>query len=135
MPDMSNLLGMAMEMQQQMLAAQQTAADTIVEGQAGGGAVRIAATGGLEFRSVTIAPELVDPDDIDTLQDVVLAALHDVVTRANDLHAQAASGMGGLGGLDLGGLDLGALGLDGLLGGAPDASLGTGSASDDDEDD
>jgi DNA-binding YbaB/EbfC family protein len=118
MPDMGSLLGMAMEMQQQMLAAQAEAAEAVVEGQAGGGVVRIEVTGGLEFRAVHIDPTAVDPDDVEMLQDLVLAALHDAVARVNDL-TQAANPLAGM---DLADLDLGAMGLD--LGGM----LGTGGA-------
>ncbi len=106
MPDMGSLLGMAMEMQQQLLAAQEEAAQAVVEGQSGGGAVKIEVTGGLEFRSVTIDPSAVDPDDVEMLQDLILAALHDAVGRANEL-AQASNPMAGF---DLGSLDLGGLG-------------------------
>ena len=90
-------------MQTQMLAAQQQAADTTVEAVAGGGAVRISVTGGLEFKSVTIDPKAVDPDDVEMLQDLVLAALNHAVEQINGLQQ---------GSIDLGGLDLG-----GLLGG------------------
>lgn len=110
--DMGSLLQSAMQMQQDLLAAQAEAADAVLEGVAGGGAVRIEVTGGLEFRSVTIDPEVVDPADVDLLQDLVLAALHDATARVQALQAQAMPSLGGLGGLgDLGdgGLDLGAL--------------------------
>ena len=110
--DMGSLLQSAMQMQQDLLAAQAQAADAVLEGVAGGGAVRIEVTGGLEFRSVTIDPEVVDPADVDLLQDLVLAALHDATARVQALQAQAMPSLGGLGGLgDLGdgGLDLGAL--------------------------
>jgi DNA-binding YbaB/EbfC family protein len=106
MPDLSALLDQAQKMQEQMSAAQASSAAQVVDGQAGGGAVRIEATGALEFRSVTIDPAAVDPDDVEMLQDLVLAALHDVVAKANEAQA------GAMGGVDLGGLDLG-----GLLGG------------------
>ena len=101
--DMGSLFEQAAKMQEQVLAAQQQAADTVLEGVAGGGAVRIELTGALEFRSVTIAPAAVDPADVEMLQDLVLAALHDAVAQVNELQQ---------GSLDLGGLDLG-----GLLGG------------------
>lgn len=135
MPDMGSLLGMAMDMQQQLLAAQEQAAAAVVEGQAGGGVVRIEVTGGLEFRAVHIEPDAVDPDDVEMLQDLVLAALHDAVARVNEL-TQAANPLGGM---DLANLDLAGMGLGGLdLG----AMLGTGGADvlevtegDDDEDD
>jgi DNA-binding YbaB/EbfC family protein len=117
LPDLGGLLGMAMDLQQQVAAAQEQAAARLVEGQAGGGAVRIEVTGGFEFRSVTISPDALDPDDVEMLQDLVLAALHDAVDRVQELHA-GADPLGAMGGLDLGGLDLGALDLGGLdLGG------------------
>jgi DNA-binding YbaB/EbfC family protein len=112
-PDLGNLLSQAMEMQQQVMAAQAQAASTEVEGQAGGGAVRVVVTGAMEFRSVHIARAAVDPDDVDMLQDLVLAALHDAVARINDLQEQSLGGFGdalsgsGLGGmLGIGGGDL-----------------------------
>ena len=66
-----------------------------------GGAVRIAVTGGLEFRSVHIDPEAVDPDDVEMLEDLVLAALHDATAKVHELQAEASTALGGL---DLGGL-------------------------------
>ena len=67
MPDLGGLLGQAQKMQQQMIEAQAAAAAALIEGQAGGGVVRIEATGGLEFRSVTIDPTAVDPETLDSL--------------------------------------------------------------------
>lgn len=89
-----DLLSQAMEMQQQVMAAQAQAASTEVEGQAGGGAVRIVVTGTMEFRAVNIAPAAVDPDDVDMLQDLVLAALHDAVDQINRLQEQSLGGFG-----------------------------------------
>jgi len=106
MPDLGALLGQAQKMQEQMAEAQAASAAEVVEGQSGGGVVRIETTGGLEFRSVTIDPGAVDPADVEMLQDLVLAALHDAVAKANEIQA------GAMGGLDLGGLDIG-----GMLGG------------------
>ena len=100
MPDMGSLLGMAMDMQQQLLAAQEQAASTLVEGQAGGGVVRIEVTGGLEFQAVHIDPDAVDPDDVEMLEDLVLAALHEAVAKVNAAQQDALGGIaGGLGGL------------------------------------
>ena len=100
MPDLGGLLGQMQEMQQQLMAAQQEAAETAVEGHAGGGMVTIRATGGLDFESVTIDPRVVDPDDIEMLQDLILAAIRDTVARANELNREALGGLGDL----LGGL-------------------------------
>jgi nucleoid-associated protein EbfC len=96
MPDLGGLLGQMQEMQQQLMAAQQEAATQIVEGHAGGGMVKVEATGGLDFQSVTIDPKVVDPDDIEMLQDLVLAAVRDAVARANELNRAALGGFGDL---------------------------------------
>ena len=97
-PDLSALLSRLGEVQQSLQEAQASAAAKVLEGQAGGGAVRVRATGDLEFQDVHIDPSIVDPDDVEMLQDLILAALRDVVDQA---HAEAA---GALGGFDLGGL-------------------------------
>jgi DNA-binding YbaB/EbfC family protein len=109
--DLGNLLGAAQSMQQQMAEAQQRIAETVIEAQSGGGAVKISATGDFQFTSVRIAPEAVDAEDLTMLEDLVLAALHDVVDAINELQ----SGASPIGGMDLGGMDLGNLG--GLMGG------------------
>lgn len=115
--DMGSLLQSAMEMQQQLLDAQAEAASAVVTGRSGGGAVEIEVTGGMEFRSVRIAAEAVDPDDVEMLQDLVLAALHDAVRAIADMQQSSMGQMPGLDALGLGGGDpfaaLGGLGLDG----------------------
>jgi DNA-binding YbaB/EbfC family protein len=103
MPDLGGLLSQMQEMQQQLVSAQQQAAAQMVEGHAGGGMVKVEVTGGLDFQSVTIDPKVVDPDDIEMLQDLVLAAVRDAVARANEINREALG-------------PLGDLGLDGLLG-------------------
>lgn len=95
--DMSALLKQAQEMQEQLMEAQAQAAEEEVQGSAGGGAVTIVVTGGMEFRKVTISPDAVDPDDVSMLEDLVLAALHDAVAKANDVSQQAMGGLGGIG--------------------------------------
>jgi DNA-binding YbaB/EbfC family protein len=98
---MGDLLKQAQKMQEQLMEAQAAAAEQVVEGQAGGGVVKVTVTGGMEFRSVTIDPDAVDPNDVAMLEDLVLAAIHDAVGKVNDLSQQAMGGldMGGLGGL------------------------------------
>ncbi|MGI8791893.1 MAG: YbaB/EbfC family nucleoid-associated protein [Acidimicrobiales bacterium] len=99
---MSALLEKAQNLQQQLMEAQQAAASQTVEGHAGGGVVKIEATGGLEFRNVIIDPSVIDPADVEMLQDLVLAAIRDTVAKANELNQQAmgpmGNMMGGLGG-------------------------------------
>jgi DNA-binding YbaB/EbfC family protein len=98
--DFGNLLAQAQNMQQQLLEAQAAIAEQVVEGQAGGGVVRVRVTGGFDFHDVTIDPAAVDPSDVEMLQDLVLAAIHDAVAKVNDLNAEAMGGFGGaLGGL------------------------------------
>ena len=97
-PDLNAFLSRLSEVQESLQEAQASAAAKVLEGRAGGGAVRIRATGDLEFQDVHIDPSIVDPDDVEMLQDLILAALRDVVDQA---HAEAA---GALGGFDLGGL-------------------------------
>ena|SRR5438876_11773339 len=97
-PNMNDLLKQAQKMQEQLLEAQAAASEQVVEGQSGGGAVRVSVTGGMEFQSVVIDPAAVDPDDVEMLQDLVLAAVRDATAKASELSQQA------MGGLDLGGL-------------------------------
>ena len=97
-PNMNDLLKQAQKMQEQLMDAQAAAAEQVVEGQAGGGVVKVAVTGGMEFQSVHIDPDAVDPDDVAMLEDLVLAAIHDAVGKVNELSQQT------MGGLDLGGL-------------------------------
>ena len=100
-PDMNDLLKQAQKMQQQLMDAQAAAAEQLVEGKAGGGLVTVAVTGGMEFQSVKIDPSAVDPDDVEMLEDLVLAAIHDAVGQVSQLNQQAMGGLGldGLGGL------------------------------------
>jgi hypothetical protein len=95
--DLGSLLGQA----QAMMSASAQAADEVVEGQSGGGAVRISVNGRFEFQAVHIAPGAVDPSDVEMLEDLVLAALHDASAQ---LAARQHDVLGGLGGMDLGGL-------------------------------
>ncbi len=101
---MDDLLASAQRMQEQLLAAKADAEATVVEGQAGGGVVKVRVTGGMEFRGVTIDPSAVDPDDVSMLEDLVLAAIREAVTKAGQISEQA------MGGLDLGGLGSGLFG-------------------------
>ncbi len=110
MPDLGSLLAAAEKMGEQLMASQAEAAKRVVTGTSGGGAVTVEVNGSYEFSSITISPVAVDPDDIEMLQDLVLAAINDAMGQLGE------GGEGG--GVDLGGLDLGGLDLGGLLGGA-----------------
>jgi DNA-binding YbaB/EbfC family protein len=97
--DMSGLLAQAQAMQQQLLTAQQELAEMKVEGTAGGDMVTATVTGSGELIGLVIKPEAVDPEDTETLADLILAAVRDASDRAQTL-ASAKLGplAGGLGG-------------------------------------
>jgi DNA-binding YbaB/EbfC family protein len=104
-PDMAQLLQQAQQMQQQLMAAQEQLAQTEVTGSAGGNLVTATMTGTGELTALTIAPAAVDPDDVETLQDLVVAAVRDAKRAADQLAEQSmgplAGGLGGGGGLGL----------------------------------
>ena len=98
-PNMQQLMKQAQQMQKQLMAAQAELAETQVQGSAGGGLVVATMTGSNELVSLTIDPKAVDPDDVETLQDLVVAAVRDASRSAGEL-AQERMGplTGGLGG-------------------------------------
>jgi DNA-binding YbaB/EbfC family protein len=111
-PDMSELLQQAQQMQQQLMSAQAELAETEVKGTSGGGLVTATVSGTGELRSLDIKPEAVDPDDIETLSDLIVAAVHDANANAQALQASKlgpmagmfGGGAGGPGGLPGGGM-------------------------------
>lgn len=89
-------------MQQQMLEAQEALGDKTVEVSAGGGAIKVVMTGHQKLQSITIDPEVVDPEDVEMLQDLILAAINEAVDASQNL---AADQLGSLtGGLNIPGL-------------------------------
>lgn len=91
---------------QEMIAkAQQELAESSVEGSAGGGAVRITMSGEQKVTGITIAREVVDPDDVEMLQDMIMAAIADATEKAAALQAKSFGAI--TGGLNLPGLGLG----------------------------
>ena len=99
--DMSGLLAQAQAMQEQLLNAQQELAELEVEGSAGGGLVTATVTGAGELVGLVIKPEALDPEDTETLADLIVAAVRDATNKAQ---AVAASKLGPLaGGLGMGG--------------------------------
>ena len=101
-PDMRQIMKQAQMMQQQLAAAQAELAEKTFEGTAGGGMVKAVVTGGQELVEIKISPEVVDPDEVEMLEDLVVAA----VRQANETAGGAASDqLGGLtGGIDFGNL-------------------------------
>ncbi|MEA2214017.1 MAG: nucleoid-associated protein EbfC [Solirubrobacteraceae bacterium] len=105
-PNMQQLLKQAQKMQEDMMKAQESLKDEVVEASAGGGMVTVQVTGDQVVKSIKIDPQAVDPDDVELLADMVLAAVNEGLRSAQEL---AASKMGNI----TGGLG-GGLGLPGL---------------------
>jgi DNA-binding YbaB/EbfC family protein len=107
-PNMQQMLKQVQKMQADMVAAQEALKDEVVEASAGGGMVTVKVTGEQVVQSITIDPEAVDPEDVEMLADMVLAAVNEGLRKAQDLAAQrlgaVTGGLGGPGGL--GGLGL-----------------------------
>jgi DNA-binding YbaB/EbfC family protein len=104
-PNMQQLMKQAQKMQQQMMEAQEELASATVEGSAGGGMVKAVVTGAGELQSLTIDPSVVDPEDVETLTDLVVAAVRDASRAAQDLAAEKMGPVtGGLGGMGIPGL-------------------------------
>ncbi len=101
-PNLQQLMKQAQKMQQQLEAAQAELAETEVTGTAGGGLITITMTASGEFRSVKIDPKAVDPDEVETLEDLILAAMHNATGAAREMTeakmGPLSAGMGGLGG-------------------------------------
>ena len=108
-PDQMKMLRKVQQMQTDMAAAQAALAAETVEGSSGGGMVKVTVSGSGDVQRVSIDPSVVDPDDIETLEDLVVAAVADGLRRAAELQSTRLGAV--TGGLDLGSLGLGGLGL------------------------
>ena len=109
-PDMQQMLRQVQKLQHEMEAAQEQLKHETVEASAGGGMVTVKVSGDLEVKAITIDSAAVDPEDVEILADMVLAAVNEALRMAQELAARKLGGASG--GLDLGGL--GGLGLPGL---------------------
>lgn len=104
-PNMQQLMKQAQKMQQQLMEAQAQLAETEVEGSAGGGLVSATVTGSGEVLRVKIDPKAVDADDVESLEDLVVAAIRDASGKAQELQSSTMGPLaGGLGGLGLPGM-------------------------------
>jgi DNA-binding YbaB/EbfC family protein len=99
---MKQMMKQVQKMQADMAAAQEALNSETVEGSSGGGMVKVVVTGAGEVQSISINPDVVDPEDVEMLEDLVLAAVGDGLRRAQELQAKSLGGV--TGGLDLGGL-------------------------------
>ena len=96
------MMNQLQQMQNKLLKAQEELGTLMVEGTAGGGAVRVTMNGHRELRDIVIAPEAVDPDDVETLQEMVAAAFNDASKKAQDLSEKKLGGL--TGGMNIPGL-------------------------------
>ena len=97
--NMQNLMRQAQKMQEDMVKAQEELENTTVEGVSGGGMVKVTMTCGGEIKSFKLAREAVDPDDIEMLEDLILAAIKDASAKAKEIKDDKMGGFGNLGGL------------------------------------
>ena len=96
------MIQQAQQLQAQLLKAQKELAEMTVEASSGGGAVTVVMNGQQQIQSVKISPEVIDPEDVEMLEDMVLSAVREAQNKAQEL---AAKQMGGLtGGLNIPGL-------------------------------
>ena len=106
-PNMQQMMRQVQKMQQDMAAAQEQLKHEEVEASAGGGMVKVKVSGDLVVKAIAIAPEAIDPDDPELLQDMVLAAVNEGLRSAQELQQSKLGGV-------TGGMDLGSLGLPGF---------------------
>ncbi|AQS57803.1 YbaB/EbfC family nucleoid-associated protein [Desulforamulus ferrireducens] len=100
--NMNKMMKQVQKMQQEMVRMQEELANRTVEATAGGGAVKVVASGKQEIVSITIKPEAVDPDDVEMLQDLLLAAVNEALRQSQEMVSKE---MGKLtGGLNIPGL-------------------------------
>jgi DNA-binding YbaB/EbfC family protein len=102
MKGMGNMMKQAQQLQSKMMQLQEELAEKTVESSSGGGMVKVTANGRQQILSIQIEKEVVDPDDVEMLQDLVLAAINDALAKAQEM---VSSEMGKLtGGLNIPGL-------------------------------
>lgn len=104
-PNLNKMMKQVQQMQADMMKAQEQLKDEVVEASAGGGMVTVKVAGDLELREIRIDPEAVDPEDVELLQDMVLAATNEAIRSAQELANRMLGGLtGGLGDLGIPGL-------------------------------
>lgn len=98
----SNVVKQAQLMQERMEAVQAEVEQKTVEATAGGGVITVVANGKKEIESIKIKPEAVDPDDVETLEDLIMVAVNDAIKKADDMMAEGMSEI--TGGINIPGL-------------------------------
>jgi len=98
--NMGNLMKQAQKMQKDMEKLQEELHEKTVEATAGGGAITVVVSGKKELKEITIKPEVVDPDDVEMLQDLILAAVNEAIRKADEMvNGEMGKLTGGLGGM------------------------------------
>ncbi|MBQ7265434.1 MAG: YbaB/EbfC family nucleoid-associated protein [Firmicutes bacterium] len=96
--NMNNLMKQAQKMQKQMEQTQAELETREYEATSGGGAVKVKVSGKKQITDIEIKPEVVDPDDIEMLQDLIMTAVNEAFRQADEATAEAMGGITGLGG-------------------------------------
>lgn len=102
MKGMGNMMKQAQQLQSKMLRLQEELADRTVETSSGGGMVKVVSNGKQQIISLEIEKEVVDPEDVEMLQDLILAAINDALTKSQDMVSSEMSKL--TGGLNIPGL-------------------------------
>ncbi len=103
--NVNKMMAQVQKMQQEMQQAQEDLAKETITASAGGGVVKATMTGSQELVSIEIAPEAVDPEDVEMLQDMILAAVNEAMTSSQELASKKLGGItGGLGDLGIPGM-------------------------------
>ena len=108
----NDLMAQLSQMQEKLARAQEDIQNTVVEATAGGGAVTVSMGGDYSVKSLKIEPEVIDPDDLGMLEDLIIAAMNEALGKVQALQAEPLAGMGGIPGMPS---------IPGLGGGAPAA--------------
>src|ERR671923_951162 len=102
-PNLNQMMRQVQQMQAELAKAQEDLKNEVVEASSGGGMVTVKISGDLQLKELRIDPEAIDPEDVELLQDMVLAAVNEALRSAQELASsrmnQAAGGLGGLGGV------------------------------------
>ena len=101
-PNINQMMRQVQQMQDDMAKAQEALKSEEVEASAGGGMVTVKITGALEIKEIRIDPDAVDPEDVEMLQDMIVAAVNEAMTRSQELAAKRLSVL--TGGLKIPGL-------------------------------
>ncbi|HHZ04842.1 MAG: YbaB/EbfC family nucleoid-associated protein [Acetomicrobium sp.] len=92
--NMDKIMKQAQKMQAQMMKIQEELAKEVVEGESGGGVVKVKCNGQGDFLSISIEPDVVDPEDVEMLEDLILAAINDAQRKSKELANERLSKFG-----------------------------------------